>query len=266
MNDFYNFLYNYKTTMASNKNFEVVILSKEESKVTALRDLLSNFYSLDIALVCHHAAEAIEYLNNHRPTIFFVDIGFADILHDVRKPPFIVGLCDNIKTKRVKQYLKMGFFEIFYSPYTEKDLNSIMGKILNIYSVYNKVDQRILRKVEEDRMMYGADDRLAKSVFILGTRNEESIRIVFDKVLYIKKIGNQVCVYFEDGSKKFFRSNLKMFQSKFPKSRFQKINRSVVVNMEKVTGVLKNRVLIANNANFELSRSFKKSFRERLPM
>ena len=103
-------------------------------------------------------------------------------------------------------------------------------------------------------------------MFILGTRNEESIRIVFDKVLYIKKIGNQVCVYFEDGSKKFFRSNLKMFQSKFPKSRFQKINRSVVVNMEKVTGVLKNRVLIANNANFELSRSFKKSFRERLPM
>ena len=71
---------------------------------------------------------------------------------------------------------------------------------------------------------------------------------------------------FEDGSRKYFRSNLKMFMSKFPKSIFQKINRSVVVNMDKVTGVMKNRVLIANNANFEVSRSFKKSFRDRLPM
>lgn len=250
--------------MASNKNLEVVILSKEESKVIALKDLLSNFYSLNIALVCHHTAEAIEYLNNHRSTIFFVDVDFADILHDVRKPPFIVGLCDKVNTKRVKQFLKMGFFEIFYTPYSEKDLNSIMGKILNIYGTYNKLDQRILQKVEEDRVSYNANERHTKSVFILGTRNEQSTRIVFDKVLYIKKIGNQVCVCFEDGGKKYFRSNLKMFQSKFPKSKFQKINRSVVVNMDKVSGVIKNKVLIAGNANFELSRSFKKDFRERL--
>jgi len=250
--------------MTLNKNFEVVILSDEESKVTRLKDLLSKFYSLSIVQVCQHPAEAIEYLNNHRPTIFFLDMSFADILHDVRKPPFIVGLCDAINTKRVKQYLKMGFFEIFYSPYEEKELNSIMGKILNIYSTYNKVDQRILQKVSEDSLSYHADEHLLKSVFILGTRNEESTRIIFDKVLYIKKIGNQVCVCFEDGSKKYFRSNLKMFMSKFPKSIFQKINRSIVVNMDKVTGLIKNRVLIANNASFELSRSFKKPFKEKL--
>ena len=34
--------------------------------------------------------------------------------------------------------------------------------------------------------------------------------------------------------------------------------------MDKVSGVIKNKVLIAGNANFELSRSFKKDFRERL--
>ncbi len=251
--------------MALDKNFEVIILSHDESKVTVLKDLLSKFYSLNIALICHHTAEAIEYLNKHRPTIFFLDMEYADILHDVRKPPFIVGLCDAINTKRVKQFLKMGFFEVFYSPYTERELNSIMGKILNIYSTYNKVDQRILQKVEEENVSYSMADHALKSVFIMGTRNEESIRIVFDNVLFIKKIGNQVCVCFEDGSKKYFRSNLKMFHSKFPKSIFQKINRSVVVNMDKVTGVIKNQVMVAGNANFELSRSFKKSFREMLP-
>ena len=140
-----------------------------------------------------------------------------------------------------------------------------MGKILNIYGTYNKVDRQFLRKVEEENLTYNLEEHPVKSVFIMGTRNEESTRIIFDNVLYIKKIGNQVCVYFEDGAKKYFRSNLKLFQAKFPKSTFQKINRSVVVNIDKVTGVMKNRVLVANNANFELSRSFKKTFKERLP-
>lgn len=248
----------------NNPSIEVVILSDDETKVSKIKSLLSRYYSVNIASVCRCSAEAILYLNNHRSTIFFLDLGFSDVLHDIRKPPFIVGLCDAVNTKRVKMFLKMGFFEVFYSPYTENELNSIMGKILNIYGTYNKVDQRVLRKVEEETMAYNADNPNQKSVFIMGTRNEESIRVVFDNVLYLKKVGNLICVFFEDGSKKYFRSNLKMFRSKFPKSKFLKINRSVVVNKDKVTGVIKNRVMISNNGVFELSRSFKKSFKEAL--
>jgi len=266
MNNLFNFTENYKRIMSLNKNFEVVILSDEESKEIRLKDLLSKFYTFNIVQVCHHPAEAIECLNNNCPTIFFLDTAFADILFDVKKPPFIVGLCDAIHTKKVKQFLKMGFFDIFYTPYTEKEFNSIMGKLLNIYSAYNKVDQRMLQKVEEEALSYNMEDHHMKSVFIIGTRNEESKRIVFDQVLYMKKVGNQVCICLEDGERKYFHSNLKMFMMKFPKSTFQKINRSVVVNMDKVTGLIKNRVLIDNNVSFELSRSFRKAFKEKLPV
>ena len=252
--------------MVTNKNFEVVILCDEETKVDLLKGLLSKYYSINIAFVCHHTAEAVDYLNNHTPMIFFLDLGFSEVLHDIRKPPFIVGLCDMIHTKKVKQFLKMGFFEVFYAPYTERELNSIMGKILNIYGTYNKLDQKMLQRVEEQTMSYNQDDQIPKSIFIMGTRNEESIRIVFDNVLYFKKVGNQVCVYFENGFRKYFRSNLKMFHNKFPKNKFLKINRSVVVNMDKVTGVLKNRILIADNATFDLSRSFKKPFKGMLSL
>ena len=251
--------------MSSNTNFEVVILSEDEAKVAKLKSLLSKYYSLKIAPVCSSIAEAIEYINNHKTTIFFLDMVFSEVLFDIRKPPFIVGLCDTINTKKVKSFLKMGFFEIFYSPYSERELNSIMGKILNILGAYNKLDQQMMQRVEEENAVYAAEDRTVKSVFIMGTRNEESFRVVFDEVLYIEKVGNQVCVCFENGFKKYFRSNLKMFQLKFPKSQFQKINRSVVVNMDKVSGLIKNRVLIANNDKFEISRSFKKEFKAKLP-
>lgn len=252
--------------MVSNKNFEVVILSDKEAKVELLKGLLSKYYSMNIAYVCHHTAEAINYLNNHTPMIFFLDMGFSEVLQDIRKPPFIVGLCDMVHTKKVKQFLKMGFFEVFYAPYTENELNSIMGKILNIYGTYNKLDQQMIQRVEEANMIYNPEEKSQKSIFIIGTRNEESVRIVFDNVLYFKKVGNQVCVYFENGFRKYFRSNLKMFHAKFPKNKFLKINRSVVVNMDKVSGVIKNRILLDDNATFELSRSFKKSFKGRLSM
>ena len=251
--------------MNSNTNFEVVILSEDEAKVAKLKSLLSKYYSLKIAPVCSSIAEAIEYINNHKITIFFLEMEFSEVLFDIRKPPFIVGLCDMINTKRVKSFLKMGFFEVFYSPYMERELNSIMGKILNILGAYNKLDRQLMQQVEEENAPYNAAERPMKSVFIMGTRNEESFRVVFDEVLYIIKVGNQVCVVFEDGFKKYFRSNLKMFLQKFPKTQFQKINRSVVVNMDKVTGMIRNRVLIANNDKFEISRSFKKEFKAKLP-
>lgn len=250
--------------MVSNKNHEVIILSENKTKVTLLKDLLSRYYSISVAFVCRCAAEAIECLNHHRPMIFFLDLSFAEVLHDVRKPPFIVGLCDTLNTKRIKQYLKMGFFEIFFTPYTEGELNSIMGKVLNIYGTYNKLDYRMIQRVEEESAKYYANESAAKSMFLMGSRSEESIRIVFDQVLFMRKEGNHVCVHFEDGSSKFFRSNLKVFHIKFPQHKFQKINKSVVVNMDKVTGVDKNRVVIADNANFEVSRSFKKPFKELL--
>ncbi len=249
-----------------NVGIPVVILCEDESKVDLLTSLLSKYYSLEIAFVCHHSAEAIEYLNKHHPTILFMDTDAEDVLFDIKKPPFIVGLCDSVNTKKVKHLLKVGFLEIFYAPFSEKDLNSIMGKILNIYGTYNTVDQRTMQRIEEENLSYNANQPVTKSTFIMGTRNEESIRIVFDNVLYLKKVGNQVCVYFEDGERKYFRSNLKMFASKFPKSMFQKINRSVVVNMNKVSGVIKDRILISENVSFELSRSFKKQFKKVLQM
>lgn len=251
--------------MEKNTNFKVVILCQEEHKIEILKSLLSNYYSINIAMVCHHEAEAIEFLNNHRISLFFLDMDLSHVLYDIQKPPFIVGLCDTINTKKVKQFLKMGFFELFYAPYTERELNSIMGKIMNIYGSYNKLEPQLIQHVEEESLKYSSEDNSAKSVFIQGTRNEESMRIVFDNVLFLKKIGNQVCVYFDDGFRKYFRSNLKMFQSKFPKTQFLKINRSVVVNVDKVTGHFKNKVLIADNDNFIITRSFKKPFLNALP-
>ena len=242
------------------KNINTVILSENIQKISKLRDLLSRYYTLDISHVCSNSASAIEYLNRGNPTILFMDITFTNVLKDVKKPPFIVGLCDTIYTKKIKHFLKMGFFEIFYAPYEEMELNSIMGKILNIYCSYNK-EQPLSSYVREYDITYNNYMNKTDSLFIMGTRNEESSRIYFNDVLYLSKVGNYVCVNFTDGSKKYYRSNLKLFHKRFPSSKFVKINRSTVVNIEKVIKIVKSKVILVNNEEFEVSRSFKKQFK-----
>jgi len=244
--------------MTLNKHFQVIILSNDENKINSLKDLLSKYYSMNISFVCRSVAEAIEYLNHHRPMIFFLDMMFADVLHHVRKPPFVVGISDTVHTKRVKQYLKMGFFDFFHTPFTEYELNSIMAKILNIYVAYNRMDQRIIRRVEEDNAKYFVNDNDVKSMFIMGSRKNEAVRIMFDRVLFMRKEEDKVFVHFEDGSSRFFYSNLKRFHTKFPKSKFQKVNKSVVVNMDKVVGIDNNRIKINEETHFEVTRSFRK--------
>ena len=60
-----------RINMEKNKNFRVVILSQEEDKINTLKGLLSKYYLLNITKICRHEAEAIEYLNNHKVSLFF---------------------------------------------------------------------------------------------------------------------------------------------------------------------------------------------------
>ena len=242
-----------------------VILSQDIQKISRLKDLLSKYYSLHITNVCNNSASATEVLIRTAPTILFMDTSCISVLQDVKKPPFIVGLCDTIYTKKVKQFLKMGFFEIFYAPYEESELNGIIGKILNIFCAYNN-NNTIDSYFKEDNPHYFISDNFNKSesLFILGTRNEESSRIFFKDVLYLSKVGNYVCVNFTDSSKKYYRSNLKIFYKKFPQTKFFKINRSIVVNFDKVMKIMKDKVYLDNNEEFEISRSFKKRFKENI--
>lgn len=170
-------------------SLDTVILSNDEGTIKTLNNLLSKYYLLNVMKVCKHEAEAIEHLNNHKTSLFFLDMDLSHILFDIQKPPFIVGLCDKEYTKKVKKLMKMGFFDFFYAPYTERELNSIMGKILNIYSSYNRIDPHVMQKVEEESILYNEEDAAANSVFIRGKRNEDGMRMYFNKILYFEKKG-----------------------------------------------------------------------------
>lgn len=242
---------------------ETVLISQDEEKILKLKDLLSKYYMLNTPVVCDNMSSAIELLNNHIPSILFLDMEFSSILQNVKKPPFIIGLCDTIYTKRVKQFLNMGFFEIFYSPYEINELNMIMGKIFNILSSYSQMSVPKLKEVAESVSKYDiSNNNNQECLFLMGKRSEGTVKIVFSDVLFLEKTGDYVTVNFIDESNKLFRGNLKSFQHKFPNDKFVKINHSVIVNVDKISNIYKNTVLLDDKHEFDISRTFKKNLKK----
>ena len=103
-------------------------------------------------------------------------------------------------------------------------------------------------------------------MFFNGGRKTESIRILFNEVLYIRSNGNQLEIFGESGEKTVIRGTLTKIYVKLPKDKFQKINKSTIVNCDKITKIIKQNKIVIGKECFSITRSFIKSFKSILSL
>lgn len=244
-----------------------VFFIQDENIQKELKNLLAPFHSLTIVKVLHTSSEVLEFLNHSKPDLFITDISSLSLIHSAPKPPFLI-LIDNVFNKEMlKIYLDDGFFDILYLPINEECVNNMMSKILNIYYRYNP-DENINPQCEDSEVRYN-HQQISESLcnnqylFINGNRKIGSIKIYYHEIKYISSVGNELRVFLENGIIKYVRTTLKSFQKKLPENTFAKINRSTVVNLDKVMKVYHKKVTVGTDT-FTVSRPFFKNFAERL--
>ena len=206
-----------------------------ESDVCAnsLTDLLSVFKTLKVAACIKNQSEALELLNKKKIDLLFIDVDYADFLQLVHKPTFIIGVCNQKKSKHLIKYLRQGFFDFLFSPIEKDELYNVVGKALNTYGTYNFIYHEKALEANDDEVLYNKSliekSLFTKdSMFLNGPRKSDSLRISFDDVLYLKLDRGNIILYFENGTTKQIRSTLKYFQKKLPREKFQKINRKML--------------------------------------
>jgi hypothetical protein len=232
-----------------------------------LSSLLSKFNSIDIVATIRHPLEAVELLNHHKTTVLFIETRFADLLNSFQKPPFIVGICNKTNVKSIRNLLAFGFFDLIFTPITEKQCLNVMGKIWNIYSEY-QIPKREHLPVASEKFYTDEYARLSKlnssKDFLFLKKNDESNRINLDDVAFLFRNKHEICFHFDNGTERHTLSTLKYYQQRLPCEKFQKINRETIVNIDKVTKILKpNKIVVANHL-FSISRSFKKELKEKM--
>lgn len=240
-------------------NCSVLVMEKHQQDL--LTNFLSEFYSIRIDRILSSRSEALEYLNQKRPTILFLDLASHDILHNIQKPPYVIGVGTLNGYRTIKNCLCWGFSDFIFSPIKKENVQNVMGKFLNLHE-YLSGTKNNDTLVSENRILYNEPDlsfQTNKDFIFINDRKNGYCRVFCDEILYAQSVGNEIRVVKENGTSIYDKKNLKNFIRQLPPNKFLKINRSTVINTRKVNRIDHKDVTI-NNEVFKVTRTFAKHF------
>lgn len=103
-----------------------------------------------------------------------------------------------------------------------------------VVKVQGRIENNIISKASEDDYFY-----------IRGNRQGELIKICFSEILYLESLQNYVKLYTIKQTHITYLT-LKEFEFKLNRNNFLKVHKSYVVNLDRITGLLNNELMMGN--------------------
>lgn len=88
------------------------------------------------------------------------------------------------------------------------------------------------------------------------------VRIKISEILYIESANEYIKIFLEKGEAITTFMRLKNIESKLPVSQFMRVQRSFIVNLEKIMAVEKNRIFIEHKKFIPIGEQYKEAFQE----
>ena len=131
-----------------------------------------------------------------------------------------------------------------------------------VYEDFLRASQKALKLIKLERNATSQVDPKNEFIFI---RSEYKIRkIKLDNLLFIEGLKDYVKIYVEDDKRPIFSLNkLKNLEEKLPKSKFMRVHRSYIVNLEKIETIDRSRIILGNNV-VSVSAQYKDEFQKYL--
>lgn len=213
------------------------------------------FDSIEINEIIKSNVGLIEKLNRKKPDLLFInldskDVMFSNIIKLIQKPPFIIGITNS--KKLLQEKLDLGVFDFLDSKVDIEDVCRIISKIWHIYNCLFTQKETQANEAMPD---YAAKSQHKAKHHTFVRYKKMNVKVVFDDILFIKNTGN--CLRIESTNNKIFYhdSTLKKFIAILPSENFIRINKSIVVNFNKIERYEKDTIYIKNHS-FKISRIF----------
>jgi len=205
---------------------------------------------------CNTYSSAIEMLDRDQPDLVLVDIQLAgqasgiELGHKIKNSYHIpiVFLTSNSDAQTVKDAKTAEPDAYLVKPFNKEDLFTAIEVAL---FKKNKEDQG--PKVNLDASIHG------KSIFLKEDRN--LVKVLFDEIKYL--MSDHVYIEVHLGSRRHIaRMKLDEILKRLP-SQFVQVHRRYIVNLEKVTSIAANHLMIGDN-EIPISKSHKADLLEKI--
>jgi two-component system, LytTR family, response regulator LytT len=195
--------------------------------------------------------DAVEFLAREKVDLIFVDVQMPD-LSGIEFTRSMVRGPKVIFTTAYEKYALEGFrldvVDYLLKPFSYEEFYRAVQKVQNLL----KLEGSALNQVE------------ANAEFLFLKSDYKIRRINFNDILYVEGLKDYVKVYINNDPKPILSlTSMKNLETKLPESKFMRVHRSFIVNLDKVTMIERSRIVFGK-AYIPVSEQYKDKFQEYL--
>jgi two-component system response regulator LytT len=195
--------------------------------------------------------DAVEFMAREKVDLVFVDIQMPD-LSGIEFTRSMVRGPKVIFTTAYEKYALEGFrldvVDYLLKPFSYEEFFRAVRKVQNLI----KLEGSALNQVE------------ANAEFLFLKSDYKIKRINFNDILYIEGLKDYVKVYTANDPKPVLSlTSLKTLETKLPDTKFMRVHRSFIVNLDKIATIERSRIIFGK-AYIPVSDQYKDKFQEYL--
>jgi DNA-binding LytR/AlgR family response regulator len=206
---------------------------------------------LEVAGKCSSATEAIEMLRTKTIDLIFLDIHMPrlsglDFISSLNNPPQF------ILVTAYSEYALQGFnvnaTDYLMKPVPFERFLKAVTKAYELYTLRNKA---------------GQDKNNTPERFMLVKSGYQTVKIMYDSILYIEGLKDYVKIYTEVKKPVLSLLTMKGLAETLPSNKFLRIHKSYIVAIDRISTISRNRVMIGEKW-IPVGENYRDAFRKQM--
>ncbi len=210
---------------------------------------------LDLVAQCHSAIEAQKVVEQQDIEAIFLDINMPDL----NGLDFAKSLDNNhskgpvmVFTTAYSEYAVEGYkanaVGYLLKPYGFDEFEAAAQKVRDICEIRQQAATEVSARIDDDGIIYVKSDY-------------KIVRIDIEHICYIEAMSEYLRISCEGKDKPVIvLLSMKKIEEHLPSSKFMRIHRSFIVNLDKINEVKKNHVIIEGDISLPIGDNYKDAF------
>ncbi len=105
-------------------------------------------------------------------------------------------------------------------------------------------------------------DKSLKDEYLLIKADYKTVKVKISDILYIESANEYIKIYMQSGEAFTTLMRLKNIETRLPSDKFMRVQRSFIVNLEKIIAVEKNKLYIEHKKHIPIGEQYKEAFQD----
>jgi two-component system, LytTR family, response regulator len=216
-----------------------LVVDDESLARKLLEENISQIPFLKLVGMCKNPMEAMQKLHEENIDLLFLDIQMpgmlgTQFLNSLRNPPLVIFVTaysnyavESYELEVVDYLMKPVSFERF------------MKACLKAHEIFKKSTQEIVYQ----QITVPKEESILASEYFFVNADYSIVKIKFSEITHIEGLKDYVKIYLKNQAKPILtKSTLKNMEEKLPSSRFFRVHKSFIVNLEQIESIRSQRI------------------------